>query len=85
MTQRAQIAAYLRHAREDAREHLAAIYLDSRLRPIGDAIVSIATGSSTAAYPREVFQMAVALSTFSERLWAHPGDRAERPRRVQTR
>ena len=47
--------------RDDAREHLVAIYLDARLRPIGDAIVSIGTASSTAAHPREVFQMAVAL------------------------
>jgi DNA repair protein RadC len=62
MTQPKQIAAYLRRrVRDDAREHLVAIYLDARLRPIGDAIVSIGTANSTAAHPREVFQIAVAL------------------------
>jgi DNA repair protein RadC len=62
MTNAEQIAAYLRRrVRDDAREHLVAIYLDARLRPIGDAIVSIGTASSTAAHPREVFQMAIAL------------------------
>ena len=56
MTDPEQIAAYLRRrVRDDAREHLVAIYLDARLRPIGDAIVSIGTASSTAAHPREVF------------------------------
>ncbi len=62
MTQPAQVAAYLRRrVRDDAREHLVAIYLDARLRPIGDAILSIGTAKSTVAQPREVFQMAVAL------------------------
>ena len=62
MTKPAQIEAYLRRrVRDDAREHLVAIYLDARLRPIGDAIVSIGTASSTAAHPREVFQTAIAL------------------------
>ncbi len=57
-----QVAAYLRRrVQDDAREHLVAIYLDSRHRPIGDAVVSIGTANSTAAHPREVFQMAVAL------------------------
>jgi hypothetical protein len=46
---------------DDAWEHLVAIYLDARHRPIGDAIVSIGTANSTPAHPREIFQMAVGL------------------------
>jgi DNA repair protein RadC len=62
MMQAEHIAAYLRRrVRDDAREHLVAIYLDARYRPIGDAIVSIGTANSTTAHPREVFQSAVAL------------------------
>ena len=81
MTDPAQIAAYLRRrVRDDAREHLVAIYLDARLRPIGDAIVSIGTASSTAAHPREVFQMAVALGACAVVI-ALPPERRRQPQR----
>jgi len=54
--------AYLRRrVIDDAREHLVAIYLDARFRPIGDSLVSIGTANSSSAHPREVFQLAVML------------------------
>jgi DNA repair protein RadC len=44
---------------DDAREHLLAIYLDGRHRPIAHQIVSIGTATASLVHPREVFQPAV--------------------------
>ncbi len=44
---------------DDSREHLLAMYLDARHRPIAYQIVSIGTATSSLVHPREVFQPAV--------------------------
>jgi DNA repair protein RadC len=46
-------------ARDDAREHFIAIYLDGRHRPIAHSLVSIGTATASLVHPREVFQPAV--------------------------
>jgi len=45
--------------RDDTKEHVIAIYLDSSHIPIGVAVVSIGTATMSLAHPREVFQPAI--------------------------
>jgi len=60
MASPADVARFMRRVvREDAREHLSAIYLDGRHRPIAYQIVSIGTATASLVHPREVFQPAV--------------------------
>lgn len=58
----------------DPREHILAIYLDGRHRPIGDSIVSIGSATESLAHPREVFQPALMLA--EARSLAKPAIRA---------
>lgn len=47
---------------DDPREHLLALYLDTRHVPIGTHVVSIGTADSSAVHPREILGPAVSLS-----------------------
>lgn len=48
-----------RVARDDAREHFVAVYLDGRHRPIAHQVVSVGAASASLAHPREIFQPAI--------------------------
>jgi DNA repair protein RadC len=54
-------AAYARAAlpTDDAREHFAAIAVDTKHRPIGHYLVSVGTIDAALVHPREVFRFAV--------------------------
>jgi len=54
------VVEYLRRAvRDDAREHLVALYLDGRHRPVAHQVVSVGTATASLVHPREVFQPAI--------------------------
>lgn len=57
----ADVARFVRSLADGAREHILAIYLDSRHAPIGWQVVSVGTASSSLVHPREIFQPAVML------------------------
>lgn len=45
--------------KDNAREHVIALYLDGTNKPISYSVISIGTANSSSIHPREVFQMAV--------------------------
>lgn len=49
----------------DTREHMVAIYLDGRHRPIAWQIVSVGTANASLVHPREVFQPAIHVGAVS--------------------
>ena len=49
---------------EPDKEHLVAILLDTKLRPIGYHVVSVGTINETVAHPREIFRSAIVAAAY---------------------
>lgn len=51
--------------RDEPREHLLALHLDARSRPMAYTVVSVGSLTSTLAHPREVFTPALAVAAWA--------------------
>lgn len=71
ITDAAEVAAHLGEFASADREHMVALFLDTKNRPVGRHLVSVGTVDSTPVQPRDVFRAVLVAGAVNGVILAH--------------